>query len=116
MSALPLLATEKRTSWIGSKVPIATISANRKTASRGGPPKSDQVFLDQAAIAAPFRFLRHQPSRPPLAINKPGRPAPAMGPGTAAAALPWRSTLSTRTLSFPIFPSNRNTSVISARF
>src|SRR6266478_3274801 len=49
-------------------------------------PKSDQVFLDQAAArtAEAFRFLRHQPSRPPKAKTKPGRPAPAMGPGTLA--------------------------------
>jgi hypothetical protein len=30
---------------------------------------------------------RHQARRPPLAKIRPGRPAPAMGPGTAAAAL-----------------------------
>src|SRR5262249_39938879 len=31
-----------------------------------------------------FRRRRHQPSRPPPAKIKPGRPAPAMGTGTAA--------------------------------
>src|SRR5262245_12353628 len=35
--------------------------------------------LDVQAI---FRRRRHQPKRPPLAKIRPGRPAPAMGPGT----------------------------------
>ena len=30
-----------------------------------------------------FCRRRHQPRRPPLAKIRPGRPAPAMGPGTA---------------------------------
>jgi hypothetical protein len=33
------------------------------------------------------RFLRHQASRPPLAKIRPGRPAPAMGPGTELIAV-----------------------------
>src|SRR5262249_11973213 len=31
---------------------------------------------------AAFCRLRHQPSRPPPAKTRPGRPAPAIGPGT----------------------------------
>src|SRR5215831_17757389 len=34
-------------------------------------------------VQAIFRRRRHQPSRPPPAKIRPGRPAPAMGPGTA---------------------------------
>ena len=36
--------------------------------------------------AAAFRFRRHQPSRLPPAKIRPGRPAPAMGPGTATSS------------------------------
>jgi hypothetical protein len=36
-----------------------------------------------AVSRAHDRRRRHQPSRPPLAKIRPGRPAPAMGPGTA---------------------------------
>jgi hypothetical protein len=45
---------------------------------------------DQAAARATelffavFRRFRHQPRNPPLAKIRPGSPAPAMGPGTAA--------------------------------
>ena len=35
-------------------------------------------------VQAIFWRRRHQPSKPPLAKVKPGSPAPAMGPGTAA--------------------------------
>ena len=38
-------------------------------------------------VQAIFRRRRHQPRRPPLAKIRPGRPAPAMGPGTANAPL-----------------------------
>jgi len=38
----------------------------------------------QRAFQAIFRRRRHQPRRPPPAKIRPGRPAPAMGPGTAA--------------------------------
>ena len=44
------------------------------------------MLRDQAAASA-FRFRRHQPSRPPPASSRPGRPAPAMGPGTAEGEL-----------------------------
>ena len=37
---------------------------------------------------AVFRRRRHQPRRPPLAKIRPGRPAPAMGPGTGDATRP----------------------------
>ena len=37
-----------------------------------------------SSVQAIFFFRRHQPRRPPLAKIRPGRPAPAMGPGTAA--------------------------------
>src|SRR5262249_6493797 len=37
--------------------------------------------------ATTFRRRRHQPRRPPLAKIRPGRPAPAIGPGTGAAGV-----------------------------
>src|SRR6476646_780380 len=40
-----------------------------------------------AAAQAIFRRRRHQPRRPPLAKIKPGKPAPAMGPGTATSPI-----------------------------
>ena len=68
---------------------------NRPTSAKGHEQTSDQQKLrhvgrgffrralrDQAAVSA-FRFRRHQPRRPALAKIRPGRPAPAMGPGTA---------------------------------
>src|SRR6478736_5002 len=42
--------------------------------------------LSDQATASAFRRRRHQPRRPPPAKIRPGRPAPATGPGTAAAA------------------------------
>ena len=38
-------------------------------------------------VQAIFFRRRHQPSRPPPAKIRPGRPAPAMGPGTAAGVM-----------------------------
>src|SRR5215469_17078029 len=38
-------------------------------------------------VQAIFRRRRHQPRRPPPAKIRPGRPAPAMGPGTGAVML-----------------------------
>ena len=42
-------------------------------------PADKRHHLDAQAL---FRRRRHQPRRPPLAKIRPGRPAPAMGPGT----------------------------------
>src|SRR5437879_1455774 len=36
----------------------------------------------QTPASALRRLRRHQPNRPPLANIRPGRPAPAIGPGT----------------------------------
>jgi hypothetical protein len=44
---------------------------------------NDYALPDVQAIF----FRRHQPRRPPLANIRPGRPAPAMGPGTEATSL-----------------------------
>jgi len=44
------------------------------------------IALD-AAQALFRRRRRHQPRRPTLAKISPGRPAPAMGPGTALAGI-----------------------------
>ena len=46
------------------------------------PPPSGLVAYRVAAAQAFRRRRRHQPRRPPLAKISPGRPAPAMGPGT----------------------------------
>jgi hypothetical protein len=85
MSAFPSEAVVERTSMDGRFVPIATISTNRKTANCGDPSEIRSGVLDQAAArtADAFRFLRHQPSSPPPAKIRPGRPAPMTGPGTA---------------------------------
>src|SRR5262249_57358204 len=45
------------------------------------PPLGRPTRLSRQAI---FRRRRHQPRRPPPAKIRPGSPAPAMGPGTAA--------------------------------
>src|SRR5438876_696595 len=42
------------------------------------------ALLAKASDQADCRRRRHQPSRPPLAKIRPGRPAPATGIGTAA--------------------------------
>src|SRR5262249_17136191 len=39
------------------------------------------------SLQAIFRRRRHQPRRPPLAKIRPGRPAPATGPGTACGVM-----------------------------
>jgi hypothetical protein len=44
--------------------------------------RKKEVYGLRANIQAIFRRRRHQPRRPPLAKIRPGRPAPAMGPGT----------------------------------
>src|SRR5207253_2475351 len=49
------------------------------------PQTTFQIALDAQAA---FCRRRHQPRSPPLAKMRPGRPAPAMGPGTGAAAVP----------------------------
>ena len=46
-----------------------------------------RVRIAQEAQAIFFR-RRHQPRRPPPAKIRPGRPAPAMGPGTAVVDVP----------------------------
>jgi hypothetical protein len=43
---------------------------------------ADSTHLVVAFRQATFFRRRHQPRRPPLAKIRPGRPAPAMGPGT----------------------------------
>jgi len=45
------------------------------------PNAANNVWIVPKPQATFFR-RRHQPSRPPLAKIRPGRPAPAMGPGT----------------------------------
>ena len=48
-------------------------------------PKSGWPCVQAAArLSEAVRFLRHQPRTPPLARIRPGRPAPTIGPGTAA--------------------------------
>jgi hypothetical protein len=42
-----------------------------------------EVYGLRANVQAIFFRRRHQPRRPPPAKIRPGRPAPAMGPGTA---------------------------------
>ena len=84
------------------------------------PPLGRPTRLPRQAI---FRRRRHQPSNPPLAKIKPGRPAPTMGPGTArnprisppGNAIPWMfkyvspacSALDTRLDAAMIFPVNK---------
>src|SRR5262249_44338289 len=48
---------------------------------RGCRKRRVQITLDSQAN---FCRRRHQPRRPPPAKMRPGRPAPAMGPGTTA--------------------------------
>jgi hypothetical protein len=43
-------------------------------------PASSVRCRGQPAVFS-LRFHRHQPSRPPPAMIRPGRPAPAIGPG-----------------------------------
>src|SRR5262249_28997671 len=79
---------------LGRKTRVA--SHGSATGQRHGPAIGCQLlffgralFVSRAraqAVASAFRFLRHQASRPPLAKIRPGRPAPAMGPGTDAIA------------------------------
>jgi len=38
----------------------------------------------ELVLTGPFRLLRHQARRPPHAATKPGKPAPAIGPGTVS--------------------------------
>ena len=45
------------------------------------------AVLGSSVAQALFCRRRHQPRRPPLAKIRPGRPAPAMGPGTADAGV-----------------------------
>jgi hypothetical protein len=45
------------------------------------------VYGLRANVQAIFFRRLHQPSRPPLAKISPGRPAPAMGPGTPNTAM-----------------------------
>jgi hypothetical protein len=49
--------------------------------ARGALTVTGRRAFEPEAQAAFFR-RRHQPRRPPLAKIRPGRPAPAMGPGT----------------------------------
>jgi hypothetical protein len=69
--------------------------AGRRLPCRGRPPSHDILLMRgvliscrerrarRADVQAVFCRRRHQPSRPPLAKIRPGRPAPTMGPGTA---------------------------------
>jgi hypothetical protein len=50
----------------------------------GQPLNHQHEMSNMPAVAQAIFFRRrHQPSNPPLAKIRPGRPAPAMGPGTA---------------------------------
>jgi len=47
------------------------------------------VYLNKPSVRIPmtWRFLRHHARKPPLAKSNPGKPAPAMGPGTGGIRL-----------------------------
>src|SRR5215470_11921234 len=60
------------------------------SADMGGSFDPSHHFREPSLYPLTFSFLfcrrRHQPRRPPPANIRPGRPAPAMGPGTAGSS------------------------------
>src|ERR1700704_5288710 len=79
-SGLPLTPDVSRH---GSKLPDRARRRHPSTRPRRIGRGSFLPSLRGYAAASAFRFRRHKPSRPPPAMIRPGRPAPAMGPGTA---------------------------------